>query len=520
MVKLVGHTLPESLKEGFLPMQDRTGDLTVAVVFHPWNLGAAEARTEPMSHEEFLADHGVPEDVWQLFRDWVIREGLVIERETAFVFWLRGSFENVARTFKLEFLESDAHGKQFAPANEPVVPGFVAPWIAGVVGLDNVASLYPSVRHPKRTELLANQGQGFFPSDLKTAYRFPAGLDGTGVTLGILEFSNGYSVSDVEGFWQTFNIPAPRLSFVSVDGTPNDGGTSPYDMEATLDVEWAGAMAPGAHLVVYEASAGTSDRSFGTSVLRALEYAVYDKVHQPSVLSVSYGIAEFRILPATLRAWDSIIAQGAMVGITTVIASGDQGAYGRRSPGGIHLHVDGPASSPHAVAVGGTHLILDGQGAIQEETGWTDVNNNGASGGGISQVFSVPSYQNHITLPVKPGYRTGRGVPDVSANADPDTGYAVMFQGASTVVGGTSAAAPVWAAIFTLINQARIQKGLKTVGYANPMVYDMGGTPVFHDIVVGNNSYGGLEGYQCTPGWDPVTGFGTPDVTRLVGEWS
>ncbi len=498
-------------------MLDQSRSVTVAVVFHPWNLGAAEARSEPMEREDFLQEHGVPQDVWRLFRDWVTREGLLLERETAFVFWLRGDFETAAKTFDIEFLEN---GNRHAPAKEPLVPDFAAPWIAGIVGLDNVASLYPSVRLAHHTELLANEGQGFFPQDLKTAYHFPPGLTGAGVTVGILEFSNGYSLQDLQGFWQTFNMAAPEVTFVSVDGTPNDGGIEPYDMEATLDIEWASAMAPRAQFVVYEASAQTSDRSFAVSVLNALEYAMYDTANHPDVLSISYGVAEFHFAPAVLRAWDSIIAQGAMVGVTTLVASGDQGAYGRRGPGGTRLHVDGPASCPHALAVGGTHLILNPDGSIAEETGWTDVDNNGASGGGISQVFAPPSYQSHLELPVKPEYHLGRGVPDVALNADPDTGYAILFQGSFTVVGGTSAAAPVWAAVLAVVIQARRDKGRSAIGYAHPTLYDMGGTPVFRDIVSGNNSYGGLTGYFCTTGWDAVTGWGTPDVTRLAGEWS
>lgn len=517
MVKLSGHTLPESLKSDFRPKHDISGSVTVAVVFHPWNLGAVEAENKPMTREEFLKDHGVPDDVWRLFREWVTREGMVIERETAFVFWLRGTFDTAAKTFGLEFLES---GDRFAPSNEPSVPGFVAPWIAGIVGLDNVASLYPSLRYPRHTEELANQGQGFFPQDIKTAYQFPENLNGTGVTVGILEFSNGYSDSDLQAFWSAFNIPTPALTFVSVDGTPNDGGTQAYDMEATLDVEWATALAPGANFVVYEASAGTTDQSFATSVLNALEYAIYDTENNPTILSISYGVAEFRFAPAVLRAWDSMIAQGTSFGITTLVASGDQGAYGRRTPGGTHLHVDGPAACPHAVAVGGTHLVLNPNGSIAQETGWTDVDNNGASGGGISQVFPVPNYQNHIALPLKPGYRLGRGVPDVALNADPNTGYAVAFQGSWTVVGGTSAAAPAWAAILALVTQARQQNNLTTPGFAQPLLYDMGGTPVFRDIVQGNNNYGGLVGYSCTVGWDAVTGWGSPVVGRLVAEWS
>ena len=145
-----------------------------------------------------------------------------------------------------------------------------------------------------------------------------------------------------------------------------------------------------------------------------------------------------------------------------------------------------------------------------------DANNNGASGGGISQVFTVPSYQNSLVLPVKLGDHPGRGVPDVSANADPDTGYAVFFQGGSAVVGGTSAASPLWAALVARLNQARSENGKGTIGYLHPWLYPLGDTAAFHDITAGNNNYDGVVGYVCTPGWDAVTGWGSPNAAALI----
>lgn len=519
-----GHLVPFT-DEGWTQTLSGPNHIELAVTLRLWDEDGAfrvmRDREQAWTTEGLQAEHGVPQDVRDKIRTWLVGEGLTLTGESPLILWLEGTFEMAARTFQLGFdFREDGNRRLFRPNQEPAVPDWAASWIAGIVGLENVVQLKHHFREPQATEQLANGGQGFFPADLKTAYQFPAPFNGQGQTIGLLEFSNGYSLQDVQSFWQSMNVPAPKLEFVSVDGTPNDNGTSPQDMEATLDVEWAGAMAPGATLVVYEASAGTSDRSFGMSVLKALDAAVHDTTHKPSVLSISYGDGETRFPASEMNAWDSIMAEGGLSGVTTFVASGDQGAYGMHGPGRPIRHVDAPANCPHAVAVGGTHLELNPDGSISSETGWTDTNNNGASGGGISQVFPVPTYQSSLSLPVKPGDKQGRGVPDVAANADPDTGYAVVFQGAPTVIGGTSAACPLWAALWAVLNQARAQAGKGPIGYSNPDLYDLGPTSAFHDITQGNNSYGWVTGYDCRPGWDAVTGWGSPEASTLVGELS
>ncbi|MDA8192844.1 MAG: S53 family peptidase [Thermaerobacter sp.] len=521
MGRLTGHMLPQDGVPG-VPAADSDRPLELALVLHPVNLADAEqtvlSQDGPLDRAEFLTRHGVPPELATQMTEWLSGSGLTV-RPDGLVFWLAGTMAAVAKTFDLAFrVEVKDTTTYYQPTREPQVPDWMEPWVAGIAGLDNVARLIPSVRFPRDTEQLANQGQGFFPADIKRAYAFPSTYDGSGMTIGLLEFSNGYSTYDVMAFWSAYHLPTPTLSFVSVDGTANDGGANAWDLEATLDVEWAGAMAPGAHLVVYEASAGGTDVSFGLSVLKALHTAIHDTVHRPTVLSISYGDGESRFPPRVMEAWNSVMAHGAIIGITTFVASGDQGAYGLHGAGRLIAHADAPANCPHAVAVGGTRLLLNPNGSIARETGWTDTNNNGASGGGISQVFPVPAFQIGIALPVKPGFHAGRGVPDVAANADPDTGYAVVFQGSAAVVGGTSVASPIWAAAGACLNQARAAAQKGPIGLFNPRLYALGATPVFHDIVIGNNSYAGVAGYSCGPGWDAVTGWGSPDLTRLIAD--
>lgn len=519
MVRLWGHLPPEDGERwGQAIRQDRTMELGVVLqlcnAYDAEKTAAGENRA--LTADEFIARHAPPARTVKKIVGWLERYGLKTRRDPL-VIWVTGTMDQVARTLKMTFhVRQDRTRDWFRPASEPMVPGWMAAWVVGVVGLDNVARIRPSVRRPARLERLAHEGQGFFPSDIKAAYDFPANYDGSGETIGLLEFSNGFNPFDLMMFWAQFNIPFPVLTFVSVDGTPNDYGVNSWDLEATLDVQWAGALAPGARLVVYEASAGIDEGSFALSVLKTLSFAVHDHKNRPTVLSISYGDGETRFPPAVLRAWDQVAFEGAVTGITTFVASGDQGAYGLQEPGRLVPHVDAPANCPHVVAVGGTRLVLTPQGSIQEEIGWTDIDNNGASGGGISQVFPVPGYQKALRLAVKPGLHPGRGVPDVAANADPDTGYAVVFQGTATVVGGTSVASPVWAAIAAVITQRRRALGKPPRGYWNPALYRLGQSPAFHDIVRGNNSFGGVAGYDCGPGWDAVTGWGSPRVAYLM----
>lgn len=493
--------------------------LEFAVLFRPENLDDAVKRVvredRAYSRESFVEAHGIPQAVDRT-RRWLEASGLRVTGSDDFAIWAEGTFATVGRALGVEFEEVVQRGRRyFRPRREPTLPAEIAAHVVAVVGLDNLGRLYPKHRISQHREQLANNGEGFFPQDIRAAYRIPSGLDGSGITIGLLEFSNGYAESDLTSFWSAFQIPSPTVAFVSVDGTPNDGGASSVDMECTLDLEWAGAIAPGARLAVYEADAGSSDRSFGLSVLRALRCALNDTVNQPTVVSISYGDGETRFSQATMAAWDSTMAEMNARGITVFVASGDQGAYGLHGIGRPIPHVDAPANCMHAVAVGGTHLITSG-GRIAEETGWTDTNDSGASGGGLSQVFAVPSYQEKIALPVSSTIGPGRGVPDVALNADPDTGYAVVFQGSGTVVGGTSASSPIWAAITALINQARSAAGKSALGAIHQRLYDLGEAPVFHDITVGNNSYAGVSGYQCVPGWDAVTGLGSVDAAELL----
>ena len=185
--------------------------------------------------------------------------------------------------------------------------------------------------------------------------------------------------------------------------------------------------------------------------------------------------------------------------MTVCTASGDQGSSDNEQDGKVH--VDFPSSSPYALACGGTRLTLK-NGKIDSETVWHDLRSS-ASGGGVSEIFPLPSYQKAAKVPVSinSGFK-GRGVPDVAADADPETGYRVLVDGQDVVIGGTSAVAPLMAALVALINQ---QKG-KSVGFIHPQLYK---NPLCRDITKGNNiTTATNKGYSAGPGWDACTGWG------------
>jgi kumamolisin len=204
------------------------------------------------------------------------------------------------------------------------------------------------------------------------------------------------------------------------------------------------------------------------------------------------------------------LQDAAALGITVTVASGDNGSSDGLTDG--NLHVDFPASSPYALACGGTTLRASGN-RIQSETVWNETAlQEGATGGGVSVKFPIPQYQAGANVPVNPQTNfAGRGVPDVAGDADPSTGYQIAVDGQPTVVGGTSAVAPLWAALVALLNQSLG----KSVGFLNPTLYSLA-TSATNDITQGNNDDSGLGSYSAQPGWDPCTGLGSPNGAALL----
>jgi len=361
------------------------------------------------------------------------------------------------------------------------------------------------------------------------------GIDGRGQTVVLPEFAPaaptgaGDIRQDLALFDQISGLPAARLE---VD-TRLDPGASPYlaGKEEAGDAEMVHRVAPGAAIRIILLPAFTNVAQATATETEALRLA-------PSLgqaVAITYGPGESCYTPAEITEWNAALQADRDRHVTVVASSGDEGTAidpcnGQTAPvprKGVNL----PADSPLVLAVGGTSLQANRTtGAYESETAWNTPVPAGtpipagyepaeASNGGFSAFFPRPGYQDGVA-----DTGTGRGVPDVAADASPYTGTAAAFvvDGRQFIgpSSGTSAGAPFWAAIVALANQYAGH----AVGFINPAIYRIGRGPAyhkaFHDITVGDNTvtYSGVTvtGYQAAPGWDPVTGWGSPDAQVLV----
>jgi kumamolisin len=378
----------------------------------------------------------------------------------------------------------------------------LAPVVRAVLGLDN----RPQARTHFRIRPAAAAGVSYTPPQVGSLYDFPSGEDGSGQTLGILELGGGYSPSDIQTYFSELGIAPPDVASVSVDGASNSptGDSNGPDAEVLLDIEVAGANAPNAEVLVYFAP--NTDAGF----VDAVSAALHGPQGKPSIVSISWGSAESEWTSQGIQALDQAFQDAAALGVTVCAASGDGGSSDGVTDG--LAHVDYPASSQYVLGCGGTRLNSAG-GKITTQVVWDDLPSGGATGGGVSDVFPPPSWQAGAGVPPSsnPGGRVGRGVPDVSGDADPQTGYSVIVDGQRITVGGTSAVAPLWTGLLALLNQ-----GIgKPVGFINPLLYQNTSASAFYDIVTGTNGV-----YRAGPGWDACTGWGSPDGAKLLGALS
>ncbi len=376
------------------------------------------------------------------------------------------------------------------------LPSALESVVSGVFGLDE----RPQARTQFRPAAAA--AVSYTPSQVAQAYDYPAGFTGAGETIALIELGGGYAQSDLDTYFSQLGITAPNVTSVGVDGATNSpaGDPNSADGEVLLDIEVAGSIAPGAKIVVYFAP--NTDQGF----LDAITTAIHDTTNNPSVISISWGGPESTWTAQSTTNFDAAFADAATLGVTVTVAAGDNGSSDGVTDG--LAHVDFPASSPHVLGCGGTALTASGT-TITSETTWNDGSSGGATGGGISDVFALPTFQQNAGVPpsVNPGGRIGRGVPDVSGDASPETGYQIYVDGQSAVFGGTSAVAPLWAALVALLNQALS----KPVGFLNTSLYTAQVEAALHDITTGNNG-----AYSAGVGWDACTGLGSPDGAKLL----
>ena len=384
------------------------------------------------------------------------------------------------------------------------VPAALGDIVQGVFGLDNrpAAEAHFRVRpSPGAGAITARAvSQSFTPPQLAGLYDFPAGLDGTGQTIAIIELGGGFKPADLKAYFTGLKLPVPAVRVVSVNGGRNQPtNANSADGEVLLDIEVAAAVAPKARIVVYFAP--NTSQGF----LNAITAAIHDKTNKPTIISISWGGPESTWTTQALDQFDQAFQTAALLGITVCCAAGDNGSADGVADG--QPHADFPASSPFALACGGTKLTANGA-AISSEVVWNE-GPNSATGGGFSAHFPVPAYQRTLKFPTPPaGTKPGRGLPDVAGDADPATGYEVRVDGQNLVIGGTSAVAPLWAGLLALLNQ----KLPKPVGFLNPLLYgSLAGQGVTRDITSGTNG-----AFAAGPGWDACTGWGSPVGSKLL----
>jgi kumamolisin len=432
---------------------------------------------------------------------------------------LSGSVADVARVLGIRFARVSLFNTEFTSAvEEPNLPADLQPVVLTVNGLQpQFEPRHTAMRRPATRDVI---GSNIYvtPDNIAAAYSIPAGLSGAGQTIAILGTAPPL-LSDLTAFWTAVNSSQVVGNVTIIDNNL----ANPGDMvEASADVEWAGAIAPAANIRLY-----TNDHVFGT-----LTQVVDDLPNYPSmkVLSVSFGASETSDGASFLMAGQQVFAYFAANGVSLLASSGDAGSNpnGNTASGGYSatapLDVSYPASDPSVTGVGGTTVNFVGTWSYAGEVVWDDISStSSATGGGVSGFFAKPSWQTGSV----PAGQTMRCVPDISAVSDGylqavnvgagflpftgGTGELVYDSGAPTGVNGTSLACPVLAAITALINQSRASAGIESIGLLNPYLYQAAGSSAINDVTSGTNG-----AYTAGPGYDFCSGVGTPNVTNLL----
>jgi kumamolisin len=486
------------------PAGTRTGDVPnnevveISVILKPKTpMQAPQRGGAAISREEFAAKHGadpaVIDQVKALAKEYNLTvTEVAAERRTV---KLQGTAADMSKAFGVSFDRYELEGTKYRARTGAVqVPAEMVGSIEAVLGLDN----RPHVKPHFRVKTNAAAAVSYTPRQVAQLYQFPLDVDGTGQTIGILELGGGFRPADLQKYFPSIGVKEPTVVAVSVDKGKNSPTTAnSADGEVALDIEVAGSVAPGARIAVYFApntTAGYQDM---------LTTAIHDPTNKPSVISTSWGGPESGWTAQAMTAFDTAATAAALLGVSICAAAGDNGSSDGVTDGGNH--VDFPASSPHILSCGGTSL-QSANGAIKSETVWNDGAKGGSTGGGFSVQFPLPSFQ--ASAGVKPPSGGGRGVPDVSGDADPETGYQVLVDGTSSVIGGISAVAPLWSGLIALLNQ----KLGEPLGFLLPTLYALSSsTKAFHDITQGSNG-----SFSAGPGWDACTGLGSPSGENLL----
>ena len=526
---------PSEMLEITLLLRPRTA---LPELEHP--LATGSGQRHHLTHAEMASRHGAHPHDLDLVRAFATDHQLHIgeidlARRTV---QLTGTISSIAEAFHTSLHHhtctyTDHDESTFlSPATEPAIPPSLRHLVEAVLGLHT----RPTARR-HRTILAAPTHQPHSLRQLANAYDLPAQANCSTQTIGLIELGGGFHPHDINAFCQANHLPTPRISVVEVHGGRNapaptaaiqhmldcingqiklsDDALQSTSIEAaqatvevTMDLAILAGLAPGAHLVLYF---GTADEQ---GIYHALSRAIYDQTHRPDVLSISWGEAEPALSEAYLFAIDRLLLAASHLGITVCASSGDAGAH-NNSPDHLPA-VNFPASSPYCLACGGTnaHLKISAPTSdaaeIMEEVAWnsTHFGFKGATGGGVSRYFPLPPWQQRAHVPRSPFNKPGRGVPDVAGPADPRCGFEILMAGRSFTSAGTSAVAPLWAALLAHCNQSLGHR----CGHIHDHLYHIGHHQLagLRPVTTGHNDV-----YQAGPGWNPCTGFGTPSGKHL-----
>jgi len=461
-------------------------------------LASGRAAGPCMSREEFAQRHGAQPADLAAVRAFAVSSGLTVVQEHAArrTVVVQGTVAQFNAAFQVQLQQMQHDSCSYRGRTGRIaLPSALDGVVEAVLGLDSRPQASPHFR----LRPAAAGATSFTPPQVAALYGFPSGT-GLGQCVALIELGGGFRPADLDTYFKGLSVASPTVTAVSVDHAQNapTGDASGPDGEVMLDIEVVGAIAPQAKIAVYFAP--NTDAGF----LDAITTAIHDTTNKPSVISISWGGPESGWTAQAMTAMDQAFQAAATLGITVCIASGDNGSSDGVNDGADH--VDFPASSSFALACGGTSLKAT-PSAISSETVWNDGANGGASGGGISGFFAKPSWQASLSAVDSQGKSvalTRRGVPDVAGNADPQTGYEVRVDGTASVIGGTSAVAPLWAALIARVNQL----SGKPAGFLNPQLYQ--NPKALRDITSGNNG-----DFAAAAGWDACTGLGSPNGAAL-----
>lgn len=474
----------------------------------------------------FAALYGANPSDYRAIADWAKAHALQVGEEysahTALP--ITGTVENLERAFGVRFSDyTRAGGSSFYNASgAPHLPDVLAGKIASILGFNSISRPQPMVRRLPAGAVPRAAGSGplgaYSASDIRNAYQVPAAAVGvTGETVAVFE-AGGFAQSDITTYLTANNLAKRSVVVRKVNGYGGGIDDPNVDLEAALDIDMVIGTNPGVKKVlVYED--GEND-PFGTELVNSLSAIGTDNLAQ--TVSISYGEDEALQDPADIQAENVILQQLTAQGITVFVSAGDHGAYGDLGQG---LNAPDPGAQPLVTSVGGTSLFTGANGTYLDEIVWNELSRGFATGGGVSAVWPIPTYQlqngNGRSVALNNGgSATNRNFPDVAAVADPYTGVAVYsaLNGGWLEVGGTSASAPIWAAYMSIANGYSKMLGLGQIGFANPGIYEIGprtpeGGGGYNDIADGTNGDAaiyGIPGFSAGYGYDNVSGWGSP----------